>query len=216
MKHTCATFLLALAAVAAQAQMGGSAPPAQQPSGSGAAQQQQPTESLVLDRNLSGTERDVVPAADAMPADKYDFAPNIPGGDFKTVRTFAKQVKHIAATNFACASAVLGEKSPQDTSDDGPDAMKSKDEVMKYLKDSYEYAHKAEKSITPENQLDIVQSPFGPGKTTKLNMGICLISHAMDHYGQMVEYLRMNNIIPPASRPRPQQAPAQQPAAPKK
>src|SRR5436190_1670793 len=99
--------LLIILSATAVAQMGstqGNSQPAQQPSGASSAPQQPASEAFVLDRNLRSTERDVVPAAEAMPADKFDFAPNVPGGDFKGVRTFARQVKHIASTNFDCAT----------------------------------------------------------------------------------------------------------------
>ena len=57
-------------------------------------------------------------------------------------------------------------------------------------------------SIDENNVLGQVQSPFGPNKVSRLGLAVGAISHPFDHYGQMVEYLRMNNIIPPASRPQ--------------
>ena len=71
---------------------------------------------------------------------------------------------------------------------------------MKFLNDSFVYAHKAVNSINEANILEPVKSPFGSNMTTRLALAISLIGHPYDHYGQMVEYLRMNGIIPPASR----------------
>jgi uncharacterized damage-inducible protein DinB len=155
--------------------------------------------SQVLDGGLKSAEGEFVPAADAMPEDKYSFAPT--NGEFKGVRTFAQQVKHVAAVNYMVGAAILGEKSPVDLGgENGPDSIKTKAEVMKFLKDSFAYAHKAVATIDEKNMVEPIKSPFGQGTTTRLGMGTILIAHAFDHYGQMVEYLRTNGIVPPASR----------------
>jgi hypothetical protein len=159
-----------------------------------------PTFASVLDHQLSGTEKTVVPAAEAMPEDKYDFAPT--QGEFKGVRTFGAEVKHMAVANYALGAAILGEKPPVDLGGgpDGPAGMKSKADIMKFLNDSFVYAHKAINSINETNILEPVKSPFGPNMTTRLALAMSLTGHPYDHYGQMVEYLRMNGIVPPASR----------------
>jgi uncharacterized damage-inducible protein DinB len=162
---------------------------------------QKPTFAMVLDRSLSNVEQEVVPAAEAMPEDKFSFVPT--QGEFKGVRTFAQQVKHIAAVNYLIAGAILGEKPPVNLGgEDGPDNITSKADVVKFLRDSFTYLHKAATSIDENNVLGQVPAPFGPNKMTRLGLSIIAISHPFDHYGQMVEYLRMNNIIPPASRPQ--------------
>lgn len=159
-----------------------------------------PTFASVLDHQLSNTEKTVVPAADAMPEDKYSFAPT--QGEFKGVRTFAAEVKHMAVANYALGAGILGEKPPVDLGGgpDGPATLKSKADIMKFLNDSFVYAHKAVNSVNETNILEPVKSPFGSNMTTRLALSISLIGHPFDHYGQMVEYLRMNGIIPPASR----------------
>ena len=161
---------------------------------------QKPTFAMVIDRNLTNTEKEVVSAAEAMPDDKFNFAPT--QGEFKGVRTFARQVKHIAAANYGLAAAILAEKPPLDLGEgeNGPDNIASKADVVKFLKDSFAYAHKAANSIDENNVLGLVQSPWGPNKVTRLGLTLIMVSHPFDHYGQMVEYLRMNGIIPPASR----------------
>jgi len=159
-----------------------------------------PTFASVLEQRLSQTEKTVVPAAEAMPEDKYAFAPS--QGEFKGVRTFGDEVKHMAVANYALGAAILGEKRPAEAGEgpNGPANIKSKAEVMKFLNDSFAYAHKALNSINETNILEPIKSPFGSNMTTRLSLAIGIISHPYDHYGQMVEYLRMNNIIPPASR----------------
>ena len=155
--------------------------------------------SQVVDNATQRLERDFVPAAEAMPEDKYSFAPT--NGDFKGVRTFAEEIKHVAATNYLVASLILGEKPPVDVNDEiGPDSVKSKAEILKYLKDSYAYAHKAVATITEANVVEPIPTFDGKSTTTRLSLAMLFAWHGYDHYGQMVEYLRMNGIVPPASR----------------
>jgi len=153
----------------------------------------------ILDRTISNTEEEFVPAAEAMPEDKYGYAPT--NGEFKGVRTFAQQVKHVAAVNFELAAALMEEKPPMDLNGEaGPASVTSKADIIKYLKDSFAYVHKAIATINEGNLTGKVRSPFGEGKVTRLGLACSVSWHAYDHYGQMVEYLRMNGVIPPASR----------------
>jgi hypothetical protein len=153
----------------------------------------------ILDHSLSNVEHEFVPAADAMPADKFGFAPT--DGEFKGVRTFAQQIKHVAAVNYELAAAILERKPPVNVGDEqGPASVTSKSDVMKYLKDSFTYAHKAIATINDKNLAETVKSPFGEGRIPRISLAMSFLSHTSDHYGQMVIYLRMNGIIPPASR----------------
>jgi uncharacterized damage-inducible protein DinB len=159
-----------------------------------------PTIASVLDREISNVEKEVVDAAEAMPEEKFNFSPeslNIPGGDFKGVRTFAVQVKHVAASNYFIWSPITGDKLPEGLKDgNGPENLKTKAEIIKFLKDSFALGHKAAATLTVENML---QNP-GKSKSTRIRLATFGVAHAFDHYGQMVEYLRMNGIVPPASR----------------
>jgi len=152
----------------------------------------------IIDRQFSSMEKEFVPAVEAMPADKFEFAPT--NGEFKGVRTFAAQAKHVAAVNYLLAAALLGEKPPVDTGgENGPDSIKSKDQVVKFVKDSFAYTHKALATLNDKNLTEMINSPFG-GDSSRLSLANITIWHPFDHYGQMVVYLRMNGIIPPASR----------------
>jgi uncharacterized damage-inducible protein DinB len=160
---------------------------------------QKKTVTSVMDGTLSTIERELVPAVEAMPEDKFNFAPT--NGEFKGVRTFAQQVKHVAATNYAVAARILGEKPPVDTGgESGPDSVQTKGDIVKFLKDSFAYAHKAVATINEGNVVTPIKNPDGEGSSTRLGMGMLFAWHGFDHYGQMVEYLRMNGIVPPASR----------------
>ncbi len=153
----------------------------------------------VLDRTVSNMEHEFVPAAEAMPEDKFTFAPT--NGEFKGVRTFGQQIKHVAAVNYELGAAILEEKPPVDIGDEsGPASVTTKADILKYLSDSFAYVHKAIQTINDKNLVQTVKSPFGEGKVTRLGLATSVAWHGFDHYGQMVEYLRMNGIVPPASR----------------
>jgi uncharacterized damage-inducible protein DinB len=144
----------------------------------------------------------IVSAADAMPADKYGFAPT--DGEFKGVRTFGQQVKHLAAANHILAAAALGEEPPAGAGDEaGPEAVRTKAEILDYLNTSFEHLGKAIEAIGDKNAA-VKSSPISPlpaTATTRLALTVEALVHDFDHYGQMVEYLRMNGVVPPASRP---------------
>jgi hypothetical protein len=151
---------------------------------------------------LKLAEKVIVSATDAMPADKYGFAPT--DGEFKGVRTFGQMVKHLSATNYILAAAALGEEPPADAGDElGPEAVRTKSEILNYLNGSFAHLDKAIEAIGQKNT-PVKSSPISPLKSaeaTRLALVVESLAHAFDHYGQMVEYLRMNGVIPPASRP---------------
>ena len=162
-----------------------------------------PTIASAIDREVSLVEKEVVDAAEAMPENKFDFSPeklNLAGSDYKSVRTFGEQLKHIAASNYLIWSPITGEKPPDTVNDGkGPDNMKAKAEIIKFLKDSFAFGHKAVATLNESNLVQPITRPNRPS-TTRLFLATFAAAHAFDHYGQMVEYLRMNGIVPPASR----------------
>src|SRR5438128_560701 len=141
-------------------------------------------------------------SAEAMPTTKYAFAPT--DGEFKGVRTFGQMVKHLAATNHILAAAALGEEPPADAGDElGPENVRTKANILTYLKGSFVHLDKAVEAIGQTN-IPVNASPISPlkrGEVTRLALITETLLHAYDHYGQMVEYLRMNGVVPPASRP---------------
>jgi uncharacterized damage-inducible protein DinB len=202
MKHLRIFCLLALACFAMSA-LAQAAKPAATPNAQ-AKKAAPPTIASSVDQQISILEREFVGAAEAMPDEKFNFTPaslNISGSEYKTVKTFAEEVRHVAATNYLLWGTITGDKSPIESKEDnGPSSLTSKADIVKYLKDSFAIGHKAAKSLTAENAAAQVPSPFGQGQTTKLFCATFAVAHAFDHYGQMVEHLRMNGIIPPASR----------------
>lgn len=150
-----------------------------------------------FDRQVSMIEREVLALAQKMPADKYGFAPATgtpPAGTFDGVRTFGLQVRHLATVMYDMSAQILGERNPIDmgTEENGSNSLRTKDQIVKYLQDAIAYAHKAMRSITPQNQ------------ATTAGPAAFIGAHTYDHYGQMVVYARMNGIVPggpPAAAP---------------
>jgi hypothetical protein len=163
-------------------------------------QQAAPSVTQAADQSLTGVEHEFVPLAEAMPDNKFDYAPT--NGEFKGVRNFGQQITHVAATNYMIGAAILGEKIPVDIGkgENGPD-FKTKAERVKFMKDSYAYLHKAFATVNKDNIDGQVENPFGgKNKPTRFGLVVLAVGHSFDHYGQCVEYLRANGIIPPASR----------------
>lgn len=135
-----------------------------------------------------------------MPEEKFTFTPeslNITGGDYKGVRSFAGELKHVGASNYFLWSVLTADKVPEAIKDgNGPAALKTKAEIISFVKDSFALGHKAAATLTTENMLQ----PVAQSKSTRLHRAEFGVAHAYDHYGQLIEYLRMNGIVPPASR----------------
>lgn len=160
-------------------------------------------------RGFKYQEYEVRSAAEAMPEEKYGYRPA--AGLFKNskpeygpaeVRTFAQQVKHVACSNFAFAAEFDGTKPPERCDLGGPSPAKTKAELLAYLRDSFAAVEKSLGAINEKNMFDPIEGPYA-GPTTRLNLATVVVWHAADHYGQMVIYLRLSGIVPPASRPNP-------------
>jgi hypothetical protein len=140
--------------------------------------------------------RDFTSLAEAMPEDKWSFKPT--QGEFRGARTFAEQVKHVACSNEAWAKKIAGEKTPERCDLGGPNPARSKSEILAYLHQSFAMIDKVIAETNPENLLHPNGGPYwGPNRLAALT---ATVWHISDHYGQLVEYVRMNGIVPPASR----------------
>ena len=159
-------------------------------------------EKRALQSLLKLAEKLIVSAVDAMPADKFGFAPT--DGEFTGVRTFGQQVKHLAAANHILAAAALGEEPPANAGDEaGPETVRTKDEILNYLNGSFAHLSKAIDAIGQPN-VSVNASPISPLKKSEVTRSALIVEvlvHGADHYGQIVEYLRMNGVVPPAGRP---------------
>lgn len=177
------------------------------PGGSGSAFNPNGTVASQLDQQLSFVESEVVDAARAMPADKYSFLPA--NGEFKGVRNFAQQVMHIATANYLLYGAIIPDDPTAAAKRRAAPSAQTKDQILQYLQDSFAFAHKAIGSINAENMLQPVKRAPNPYAFTPLELAVFGCSHGTDIYGQMVEYLRMNGIVPPFTTSHPGRGTAQ-------
>jgi hypothetical protein len=196
MRIAAACLVLGMCFSTAIAQMGGP--------GSAAAPGTITTPAKAFDSQLSLIEGEMMGVVKTMPTDKFNFAPSaaifVPGQkpEFTGVRTFAQQVKHVAQANFFFYATVSGLKPEADVA--GIDKLTQKDEIVSVLAASFAFAHKAIATLTPANAFEVVKSGE-PGLQTRGTLAGFGVAHANDHYGQMVEYLRMNGLVPPGSAP---------------
>src|SRR4029077_6658303 len=103
--------------------------------------------------------------AEAMPEDKYGFVPS--AGNYKDVRSFAEQVKHVACGQFAFFNEIEGKTPPEGCEKGGADKARSKAELLKYLRDSFDYGNRVLGTITTQNAMDRVEGPYA-GPNTRL------------------------------------------------
>lgn len=146
---------------------------------------------------LKSVEGQFLSVAEAMPESKYSFIPT--AGKFDGVRSFAEQVKHAACAQFAFFNQIEGKTPPAECEKGGPSKAATKAELIQYLRDSFDYGNKVLATITPEDALARVDGRYA-GPSTRLGMAVIAVWHITDHYGQIVEYLRMNGIVPPSSQ----------------
>jgi len=151
--------------------------------------------------SISGTlqfaEGNFLDVAEAMPENKYSFVPT--AGKFDDVRSFGEQVKHVACAQFAFFNEFEGKKPPEDCEKGGHEPAKTKPELIKYLKDSFDYSNHVLATLTANNALERVEGRYA-GPNTKLGISVVAVWHITDHYGQLVEYLRMTGIVPPMTQ----------------
>jgi uncharacterized damage-inducible protein DinB len=187
----------AIAAILAIASLAGSPALAQQPPAGAIVSPAQ-----ALDSELTLIEHEMMGAVQAMPADKFSFAPSasifVPAQQtqYQGVRTFAQQATHVAQANYFFYGLISGLKPSADVK--AIATLTSKQDVVAALAGSFRFAHQAIATLTPANAFEVVKTPE-PGLQTRATFAAFGIAHANDHYGQIVEYLRMNGIVPPAS-----------------
>lgn len=154
------------------------------------------------DELLSMFESELMGVVQAMPADKFNFAPSAASfaagssAKFEGVRSFGAQAVHIAQANYFFFNSFGGPKPTVDMK--AMSSLKSKDEIVSALKASFAYAHQAIATITPANAYQAIEGV--DGMHTRATVASFAVAHGMDHYGQMVEYLRLNGVLPPGSK----------------
>ncbi len=154
-----------------------------------------------LKGSYTGNRNNIVRTAEKMPEENWGMRP----GAQEDVRTFAQQVAHVARYNFLWCSQAKGEKNPNS---ENLEKLTSKTEIMKALNDAFSYCDAVYNSLTDASGAEVIDITQENGRQTRnLRMGLLTLNygHNNEIYGSMVVYLRMKNIVPPASEPRPQQ-----------
>jgi uncharacterized damage-inducible protein DinB len=144
--------------------------------------------------SLHWTQRQFLSVAEAMPENKYSFVPT--QGEFKGARSFGEQVKHVACANFAFFNEIENKTPPDHCEKGGPSKASTKVELLAYLRESFDYGNRILATVNAQNALARADGPYA-GPNTKLGIAVAAVWHIADHYGQIVEYLRMNNVVPP-------------------
>jgi hypothetical protein len=145
---------------------------------------------------LRYVEGDLLGAAEAMPESQYDFIPK--DGAFKDARSFGEQLKHAACSHIAFFNEIEGKTPPEHCEKGGPSKAHTKADIVAYLKESFDYGNRVLTGIDA-NPMGTISGPYG-GPNSKLGIAVLAVWHLSDHYGQLVLYLRMNGIVPPATK----------------
>jgi hypothetical protein len=156
--------------------------------------------SASLRQNITRFARNMVGAAEAMPADKFTYHPT------PDQMTYAHLVLHIAQSNTMLCSSISGTPAPQ-----GPQLADTdpKDKLVAAIKESFDYCTTALAGVD-DSKLGEQVKFFGNRTVSRATAMMTLAMDWADHYSAQAGYLRMNGILPPSAQPRPQQ-PAKQP-----
>jgi hypothetical protein len=167
------------------------------------------TVGTALMRTFGSQEYEFRSAAEAMSEDQYNFRPPVPVRSKEPtsigpteLRTFADQVKHVACANFAFSAELDHKAPPANCENGGPSTAKTRAELLTYLRNSFAAMNASINAINSKNMYDPIEGRYA-GPNTRLGLAGTAIWHVADHYGQLVMYLRLNGIVPPASRPNP-------------
>jgi uncharacterized damage-inducible protein DinB len=131
----------------------------------------------------------VIGIVEVMPEDKYDFKPT------PSVRTFRDNVIHLVAENYLFFGRVAGENLGNPAQN-----LKSRDELLKALRESYDYGAKVWARLTEEKALEMIE--VRGQKVQRWSAILGAIQDNMNHYGNLVIYIRLNGLVPPRSAGR--------------
>jgi uncharacterized damage-inducible protein DinB len=143
----------------------------------------------------SGAKTNVRRSADVMPEAKYNFKP-VDG-----VRTYGAILAHVAGASYEFCSAAKGEKTPH-AEDEFEKSAKTKADIVKALDGAIAYCDDVYKSLDDAKAAQIVIGAFGGPKGARAALLVGNTGHFMEHYGNLVTYLRINGLVPPSSAPQ--------------
>lgn len=138
----------------------------------------------------AGVKSILLRTAEKMPEENYNFKPT------PEVRSFGQIIGHVADAQYLFCSMELGEANP------APNIEKtktSKADLIAALSAAFSYCDRAYSSLTDSSGAQMVKL-FG-GDTPKLGVLTVNNMHSIEHYGNLVTYLRLKQIVPPTSEP---------------
>jgi len=182
--YTASSVVLLLVTTAALAQSA-----TQTSSDKASSNQQGPL--IVFNKDVyGGLKAILLRSADKMPEESYSFRPT------EAVRSYGQILGHVADAQYLFCSRVLGEKNPAPKIEQ---SKTTKADLIAALKDAFTYCEKAYDSMTDATAVQMVT--FFGGDTPKLGVLTANNMHSVEHYGNLVTYMRMKNIVPPTSEP---------------
>jgi uncharacterized damage-inducible protein DinB len=149
--------------------------------------------SQAIREGWNGVKQNVVRSAALMPEAKYNFKP------VDTVRSYGQILAHVAGANYVFCAAARGEKSPF-AEDAIEKAATTKAAISKALEESVKYCDAVYTSLDDRKAVDVIDAPFGAGKTSRASALMGNTGHVQEHYGNLVTYLRINGLVPPSSQ----------------
>jgi uncharacterized damage-inducible protein DinB len=135
---------------------------------------------------------DMLDVAEAMPEERYDFKPT------PEMRTYSDQLVHVAGVVQRFIDTAKGAKGESDH----PHQTMTKAEVVGLLKQTFQAGQGMIASLTDAQLVEQVKFPFGDRMVTRYGFWMGPLYPVADHYGQLVVYLRLNGIVPPATARR--------------
>jgi uncharacterized damage-inducible protein DinB len=135
--------------------------------------------------------QDILKSADKMPEEKYAFKPT------DVVRTYGQVLAHVADGQYEFCGAAAGNHDDKGIEK----TAKTKPEIVAALKAAFAYCDAIWAGMTDAKAMEMIPA-FGGAKITRLSMLDFNVSHTMEHYGNLVTYMRIQGIVPPSSEPR--------------
>ena len=171
-------------------------------------QQAPPTVAGYVRNAYMGNKNNILRSADKMPEGFYGLRP----GTQQEVRTFGQHIAHVATFNYLWCAQAKGEKNPN-AGNNLEKSLTAKADIIKAATDSFAFCDSAYSALTDASGAEVVDITLENGRQvhqTRLALLIMNLAHNNELYGNIVTTMRMKDIVPPSSEPRPQ-APARPP-----
>ena len=152
-----------------------------------------PANPLVASSKLfyTNAKQDILGSADKLPEAKYAFRP------VDSVRTYGQVLAHVADGQYEFCGAAAGNHDEKGIEK----SAKTKADIVAALKAAFAYCDAIWAGMTDAKAAELIPA-FGGAKITRLSMLDFNVSHTMEHYGNLVTYMRIEGVVPPSSESR--------------